>query len=112
VTIFEIAQGQRAAWQRRSVAELTRILDAHRDLPVIAWTVGRAGATLVGRVHGLAPAVEVRRVFDQWRVALGLEELSETTCDDGTVYARGAVDRNQIRLALTVTVLNYDESEG
>ncbi len=42
--------------ERRAAAELVAILTAHPDLPVIAWTVGPAGATLTGQVNGLAPA--------------------------------------------------------
>ena len=34
--------------------ELTAILDAHRDLPIIGWTIGTAGARLVGNVSALA----------------------------------------------------------
>jgi hypothetical protein len=34
VTVFDVAHTQRAVWQRRAAAELARILEAHRDLPV------------------------------------------------------------------------------
>ncbi len=61
-----ISHGERALWQRRAAAELAAILDAHRDLPVIAWTVGPAGSVLIGQVSGLAPAVRVREAFGAW----------------------------------------------
>jgi hypothetical protein len=112
VTFFEITQGERGGWQRRAAAELAAILDAHGDLPTIAWTVGPAGATLVGQVNGLAPAVTVRGVFDAWRVALGLGGPGETTSGGGAIHLHAMVDRNRVRLALTATVFNDDEGEG
>jgi hypothetical protein len=56
VTPFEITHGQRAGWQRRAAGELAAILDAHRDLPIIAWTLASAGSSVVGHVTGPAPA--------------------------------------------------------
>lgn len=112
MTLSRITHGERAGWQRRAAAELARILGAHADLPVIAWTVGAAGATLAGHVNGLAPATGVRQVFNLWRVALTVTEPSETVCDDGTVFLRTAIDRNRVRLTLTATVFNDCESGG
>jgi len=66
VTLFEITHGERAGWQRWAAAELASILQAHQDLPVIAWTVGPAGSVLIGQVNGLAPAAQVREVFTAW----------------------------------------------
>jgi hypothetical protein len=62
----EIAQADRARWQRRAAAELAAILDACPDLPCIAWTVGPAGSVLAGEVSGLAPAGQVRETFSAW----------------------------------------------
>ncbi len=112
MTLFEITQGERASRQRRATAELAAILDAHRDLPMIAWTVGPAGANLVGHVNGLAPAVTVREVFDAWRVALSLDVPGETTSGGGTIHLCALADRNRVRLALIATVFNDDEGEG
>lgn len=106
MTLFEITQTERAGWQRRAAAELASILDAHRDLPVIAWTVGSAGANLVGRVNGLASAVMVREVFDTWRVALTLDVPGESTSGDETVHLYAVADRNRVRVALTAMVLD------
>ena len=50
----EIAQADRARRQRQAAGELARILDAHPELPAIAWTVGPAGCVLTGQVNGLA----------------------------------------------------------
>jgi hypothetical protein len=106
VTLFEITQGERASWQRRAAAELAAILDAHRDLPVIAWTVGSAGADLVGRINGLASAVTVREVFDTWRVALTLDGPSDTASGGGTIHLHAVADRSRVRVALTAVVLH------
>lgn len=110
MTSFEITQGERAAWQRRAAAELAAILDAHRDLPLIAWTVGSAGANLVGHVNGLAPADTVRDVFDTWRVALTLDGPGERTSGGGTSHLYAVADRNRVRVGLTATVI--DDGQG
>jgi hypothetical protein len=108
VTLFEITNVGRAGWQRRAVAELTRILDTHRDLPVVAWTVCSAGSALVGQVNAFPYAVEVRQVFEIWRVALFLEGPSQTT-GGGTVHLRASADRNLVRVRLTATVFGDAE---
>jgi hypothetical protein len=100
VTRYEITSEQRAGWQRRAAAELVRILDTHRDLPLIAWSIASAGATLVGRVG----ADGTRQVFDLWRAVLALDEHTEPGCAGGTVHLRAAADRNQVRVALVATV--------
>jgi hypothetical protein len=109
VTLFEITQGQRAGWQRRAAAELAAILDAHRDLPAIAWTVGPAGATVVGCVHGLAGAGRVRDMFHTWRSALAFVEHGETVSVAGTAFLRASVTRNCVLLVLTATVFDRDD---
>ena len=111
MSLTEITHGQRAGWQRRAAAELAAILAAHRNLPVIAWTLGLAGATLVGHVNSLAPAEQVRGVFNAWRAALRLTEHSQTTSGGGTVYLRAVAHRNRVRLALTAAVFE-DEGDG
>jgi hypothetical protein len=104
VTLFDITPAERAGWQRRAVRELTAILDAHRNLPVIAWTVAHAGATLVGHVNGPDSAGRIREVFDVWRVALALPEHTETTSGSGAVHLRALANRNQVRVGVTATV--------
>jgi hypothetical protein len=111
VTLFEITHGERAAWQRRAGNELAAILRTNRDLPIIAWTVGSAGADLVGHVNALAPAAEVRAAFHAWRAALMLPERVEATSGSGSVYLRAMADRNRAHVALTAVVLD-DGSEG
>jgi len=106
-----IGQGERALWQRRAAAELAAILDAHRDLPVITWTVGPAGPVLVGQVNGLAPAVQVREVFGAWRQALALEEERGHQMGGGTSWLHAAARRRQVKVRLTATVFG-DEDEA
>jgi hypothetical protein len=107
VTSFEITQAERAGWQRRAVRELTAILDAHRELPVIAWTVASAGATVVGHISGPVPAEQIRQVFHAWRVALTFVEHSEVTAGAGSTHLHAATHRNRVQVRLTATV--HDE---
>jgi len=111
VTGLETTQAERAGWQRRAAAELVWILDTHRDLPLVAWTVGPAGATLVGHVNGLAPAGQAQAVFHRWRAALALGEHTETISGSATRYLQAVARRNRVRLALTATVF-ADEAEA
>jgi hypothetical protein len=102
--MFPITQGEQSGWQRRAAAELAVILDAHRDLPVIAWTVGPAGSTLAGRVDALDSEEQVRAVFHCWRSALVMAEHSETVVWSGTCYLRAMGWRARVRLALTASI--------
>ena len=64
-----ITQADRSRWQRRAAAELAAILDAHPDLPVIAWTVTASGGALSGQV--LAPAAGRRGLFGRMAAGAG-----------------------------------------
>jgi hypothetical protein len=110
VITFEVTPTERAGWQRRAVRELTAILDAHRNLPVIAWTVGSAGATVVGHVGGLVLAGQARQVFHVWCAALTLTEQGELTAGVGVIHLRAVAHRNRVLVRLTATVL--DEHDG
>jgi hypothetical protein len=112
VNRFGIAQADRAAWQWQAAAELVPILDAHRDLPVIAWTVGPAGSSLTGHVSGLAPAVTVRATFDAWRLALALDEPAGVASGGGVVYLRAHAYRNGVRIGVTATVFDDEHEEA
>jgi hypothetical protein len=103
---LEITQAGRARWQRQAAGELARILDAHPQLPPIAWTVGPAGCVLAGRVSGLAPAGQVRDVFDAWRAALALAEDREQASGGGTVFLHAAARRDGVKVRLIATVFN------
>jgi len=106
VSLFEITHVERSGWQRRAAAELTRVLDTHRDLPLIAWTVSPAGAILVGRVNTFASAAQACATFEAWRVALALSEHSQTATGDGAAFLRASITRNHVRLVLTATVFD------
>lgn len=106
-----IGQAERACWQRRAAAELARILDGHPELPRIAWTVGPAGSLVVGRVSGLAPAWEVRRVFRAWQQALGLAECGEQAGGGGTAWLYAADRCGEVTVRLTATVLGEGREE-
>jgi hypothetical protein len=108
---LEIIQADRARWQRQAAGELAAILDAHPGLPAIAWTVGPAGCVLAGRVNGLAPAGQVRDVFDAWRAALALEEHRERHLGGGTTWLHAAARRHQVRVRLTATVFAGEEDD-
>ena len=106
---LEITQAGRARWQRQAAAELARILDAHPQLPAIAWTVGPAGCVLAGRVSGLARAGQVRGVFDAWRAALALEGDREQASGAGTVFLHAAARRHGVTVRVIATVFEAGE---
>jgi hypothetical protein len=106
-----IIQADRVRWQRQAAGELARILDAHPGLPAIAWTVGAAGCVLAGRVNGLAPAGQVRDVFDAWRAALALEEHREHQLGGGATWLHAAARRDLVRVRLTATVFAGEEDD-
>jgi hypothetical protein len=103
---WEITRDDGARWQRQAVAELAAILDACRDLPCIAWTVGPAGCVLAGRVNGLAPAGQVRDVFDAWRAALALEGHREQPGGARTLFLHAAARRSGVKVRITATVFD------
>lgn len=104
--MFPVTAAEQAGWQRRAAAELVIMLDVHRDLPVITWTIGSAGTTLSGRVNGPG-GEQVAAVFHRWRSALDLAEHSQTSCGSGACYLRAVAWRDRVRVALTATV--YDD---
>jgi hypothetical protein len=106
---LEITQADQARWQRQAAGELARILDAHPELPAIAWTVGPAGCVLAGRVGGLAPAGQVRDVFDAWRAALALEEHREDQLGGGTTWLHAAARRHHVKVRLIATVFDDEQ---
>jgi hypothetical protein len=103
-----ITQADRSRWQQRAAAELTAILAAHPELPVLAWTVTASGGALSGQV--LAPAAGRRGLFAEWRQALGLGEATETASRNGTpvyLHARGV--RGGVAVSVTATVFGEKE---
>jgi hypothetical protein len=107
-----VTQADRARWQREAVRELAAVLDAHDDLPVIAWSIGPAGGVLSGRVGGLAPAAGVRAAFAAWRHALALDDVTENASAGGAVCLRARAWRGRVRVTVTATVFAVGEDEG
>ena len=100
-----ISQGDRSRWQQQAAGELAVILASHPGIAVIAWTVTASGGALSGQV--LAPAAVRRGLFAEWRLALGLEEATETPSAGGTavyLHARGV--RGGVSVSVTVTVFD------
>lgn len=100
----------RSFWQRQAAARLAAILDAHPDLPAIAWTLAPAGSVLTGQVSGLAPAAQVRGVFAAWRLALELEDYRELPMSGETTRLHAAARRGEVTVQLTATI--FDEIEA
>jgi hypothetical protein len=106
----QITQADRARWQREAVRELVAVLDAHDDLPLIAWTIGPAGGGLSGRIGGLAPAASVRAAFTAWQQALALDDVLETASGSGAVaWLRARTWRGGVRVTVTATVFSADD---
>jgi len=108
----QITQADRARWQREAARELAAVLDAHDDLPVIAWTIGPAGGGLSGRIGGLAPAASVRAAFTAWQQALALDDVVETASIGGAVaYLRARAWRSGVRVTVTAAVFTAGEHD-
>jgi len=102
VTAFEVTQLERAWWQRQAAAELAAILDAHADVPVIAWTVSAFGGSLSGRVT--APASQARGLFTAWQQALRLDDIAETPAGNGMAgYLRARAWRDGVLVTVIAT---------
>jgi hypothetical protein len=109
--MFEITHRERVGWQRRAATHLTEILAAHRDLPLLAWTVSNAGATLVGHVNSLGPAEEVRAVFDVWCDVLAADRRAERLSLGGSVYLWATAETGRVKVNLTATVFPGEGEE-
>ena len=86
-----VRAAEQIAWQRRAAAVLAKILEraAAEGLPPMAWTVGAAGAGLLGRA--VAHPMDRRRDdFNTWRASVGTwagqaaDRERERTGSDGT----------------------------
>jgi hypothetical protein len=98
---------QQAAWQRQAAHTLTLILREHPHLPVIAWTIASAGATLTARVTTPGHS---EQVFTAWATALDLTE-GRTRHPNGAyirLWAQGHIDGTRINLSTTTTTTSND----
>jgi len=119
-----ITRAEQNAWQRQAATLLSKLLEraASEGLPPIAWTVQRAGATLVGHCYAPGPA-ERRAEFNAWRLAIaswaghGADVKREHADSAGTVRLVDQWER--VRLAgpqspgvhLTLTADIYAEDD-
>ena len=107
----QVTQADRAAWQREAAAGLAAILDAHAEVPVIAWTVGPFGGNLSGKV--LAPPSQARDLFTAWQQALRLDDVTETVSENGAaVHLRARAWCNGVLVVLTAAVFTPAPDEG
>lgn len=109
--LFETTHADRVRWQRCAAATLAAILNEHPDLPLIAWMVGTAGASLAGRVDGLATATQARAVFDLWCAALGVGERVETPTGAGA-HLWATAQTGGVTVSLAAVVRGDDEPTG
>jgi hypothetical protein len=72
------------------------ILEGCAGLPLLAWTVGAAGGSLVGRVTS-AGACDT---FTAWQLALAMDEVLEIRVIGGT-WLRGRSWRSAVRVTVT-----------
>src|SRR5437773_6817871 len=88
------AMREQQAWQLRAARVLGDLLTlaVREPLPPIAWTVGHAGASLIGRCLA-GTADERRRQFDAWCTAVGANPGPEAVATSGTAHLRAAAAR-------------------
>lgn len=92
----------RARWQRQSAHALATILDAHRHLPVLVWTVTAAGIS--ARVLVVDSWHAALEHFTAWTTALGLHPRRCDTPDHDRSYlhARGTVAGTRITITAVI----------
>jgi hypothetical protein len=109
VTDGWFTQTDRARWQRDAVGELAAILEAHPGLPMLAWVVGSAGASLAGRIAGPVPGADARAVFTAWQQALSLGDVLEVPAAGGSaVWLRARTRRGHVRVTVTAVIGDED----
>ena len=107
---------QRLGSQRGALAILDDLLKASikTSLPVITWTVGDAGANLVGRASGY-PATDRRGEITAWAEHLGIT-LNEHQHASGMVNLTGKAERRlggaRATVVLTAEWFKDDEDQA
>jgi hypothetical protein len=105
-----VTQADRWGRQYQAAFELSRILLAHRELPVIAWTVSPSGCVLAGKITGSGPR-QVRAVFASWQAALALDTDAERDAGNGAAHLSAAAYHGGVCVRLVATVYSYDEDD-
>ncbi len=107
--LSELGPVQQASAQRRAAARLAGILDEHRGLPLVVWTVGMTGASLVGHVNAIRPAAAARAAFDAWCAALAVTDRVQAACSLGGAQLWASVDVGGVRVSITAAMFGDDE---
>jgi hypothetical protein len=107
-----VSNREQLHWQFRAVRVLEKLLKTagRDDLPAITWTVGNAGAVLVGRCYGRRD-VDRRTEWEAWRSTLGAAAWPERT-DGGGVTHLHAVAKDVDGLVDVVVIADvFPENE-
>ena len=107
-----ITQADRSRWQQRAAAELAAILDAHPDIPVIAWTVDRGRSVPCRPGQRPVPAAQAGGCSGNGGRHWAWTSVTETPSAGGTpvyLHARGV--RGGVTVSVTATVFD-DEEDG
>ena len=103
---------EQIAWQRRAVTVLAELL-SHPDLPVLSWTVGNAGVSLLGRSIAY-PSTTRRREVQAWADRLGIplreHKSSGMTRLIGHAKQMG-VGKNWATITITADIYDDDEQD-
>ena len=105
----ELADAVRGRLLRQAAGVLVRLLDEHRDLPVLTWTVMPEVLRAHADVCDLDPGRD-RRVFNAWAQALPASEGRDPApvLDDGGVTRLRAIRRvHGVPVVLTAAVHPY-----
>ena len=102
-----ITHAEQAAWQRRATNLLGRLLTTFPNLPIIAWTVGPEGSTLVGRCADPGDPAASRTAFGTWSVVLGATPRPDHT-SGGVTHLRAFTNVDGVRVTLVAEIFDTD----
>jgi hypothetical protein len=102
-----ITHTEQAAWQRRASQLLGRLLTTFPNLPVIAWTVGPAGSTLVGRCADPNDPSASRTAFATWCAVLGATPRPDHI-SGGVTHLRAFTNVDGVRVTLVAEIFDAD----
>jgi len=102
-----ITHSEQAAWQRRASQLLGRLLTTFPTLPVIAWTVGPAGSTLVGRCAYPDDPAARRTAFATWCAVLGARPRPDHI-SGGVTHLRALTNVDGVRVTLVAEIFDAD----
>lgn len=104
------------AWQRQATRVLGALLTRayNENLPVLSWTIGNAGVSLLGRSYA-DPSPSRREAVTAWAQALGIH-LLEHPHGPGQITLTGAVEhldtpQGWCTVALTADIWDEDGTD-